>query len=90
MNSAILKTAKKHLLVTNTTSPRYHTTHITTQLPKEDLHPTEIHHLLLPFHLILVHACLNEKSGVVKSGTLDSRTRTVQRAQMVAGQPVYW
>jgi hypothetical protein len=90
MNSAILKTAKKHLLVTNTTSPRYHTTHITTQLPKEDLHPTEIHHLQLPFHLILVHACLNEKSGVVKSGTLDSRTRTAQRAQMVAGQLVYW
>jgi hypothetical protein len=40
------KTAEKHLLVTNT-SPRYHTTHITTQLPKEDLHPTEIHHLQL-------------------------------------------
>jgi hypothetical protein len=42
MNSAILKTAEKHLLVTNTTSPRYHTTHITTQLPKEDLHPTKV------------------------------------------------
>jgi hypothetical protein len=47
MNSAILKTAEKHLLVTNTTSPRYHTTQIITQLPKEDLHPIEIHHLQL-------------------------------------------
>jgi hypothetical protein len=67
MDSAILKTAEKHLLVTNTTSPRYHTTHITTQLPKEDLHLTEIHHMQFPFHLILVRLHRHHHSFVLLS-----------------------